>query len=466
MSIRAGAQVVGNSGASALGLAAICFAIGQAVQASNGNLEPGAILWVAFAMVVGLVLMARGGVRPLAGAWEQGLLLLAGVAVCWQFAQLFSTPPGIYLRLLNVQGLWTFYAGLAVAAVLVGAGLSAVPWLGRWQPWLLVLAFLVVGRWLLQSSPNPHIDVFVFQRDGAAALLAGQNPYALRYPDIYGNSPYYGPGLSINGQLQFGFPYFPLGLLLTLPAHVLTGDYRWTQLLAMAFTGLVIMQLRPSPTSRAMGALFLFSPRTFFVLEQGWTEPLVLGLLSLTALVAVKRPRALPYVVGLLIAIKQYTVFMVPLSLLLIPREQWSLRSVGTFALKAAVPALIVTVPFIIAGPRDFWFDVAQLQVLQPFRDESLSFLAWWKQQYGVQPSTAWPFGVTGLVTALALWRLPRTVDGFLAGVTVVYLAFFAFNKQAFCNYYYLVIGAAALAAALSAQRENATSSRAPSFSA
>lgn len=466
MALSSDVERPGEGTSSALGLAAICFAVGQAVQSSNGNLDPGAIRWIAFALVTGLALIGRGPVKSLHASAEPVLLVLGGAAVAWQFTQLFSTPPGIYLRLPNVQALWTFYAGLAVSAVLVGAGLSPVPWLGRWRPWLLVLAFLIVGRWMLQASPNPHIDVFVFQRDGAAALLQGHNPYALRYPDIYGNSPFYGPGLSINGQLQFGFPYLPLGLLLTLPAHVLTGDYRWTQLLAMAFAGLVIMLARPSPTSRVMGALFLFSPRTFFVLEQGWTEPLVMGLLALVALVAVKRPRWLPYAVGLLLAVKQYTVFMVPLALLLLPREQWTVRDIGRFALKAALPGLLVTVPFLLAGPQDFWFDVVQLQVLQPFRDEALSFLAWWKQQYGVQPSTVWPFVVSVAVTGLVMWRAPRTVGGFVAGVTVVYLAFFATNKQAFCNYYYLVMGAAALAAALSAQRENVTASRAPALSA
>lgn len=451
----------------ALGLAAICFAVGQAVQAANGNLEPGAIRWIVFSLLAGLGLLALGPRSPREQLkLEPVLLALAGAAVAWQFAQLLSTPPGIYLRLTGADQLFTFYAGLGVSAVLVGAGLSPSPWLGRWRPWLLVLAFLIVGRWLLRASPSPFIDVFVFQRDGAAALLKGANPYALRYPDIYGNSPFYGPGLSVDGQLKFGFPYFPFGLLLTLPAHALTGDYRWTQLMGMATAGLVIMELKPSPTARAMGALFLFSPRTFFVLEQGWTEPLGVGLLAAVAWVAVKRPRWLPSAVGCLIAFKQYTVFMIPLALLLLPREEWTPKGVGRYALKVAAPGLLVTLPFVLWSPRDFWFDVVQLQVLQPFRVEALSLLAWWNQQYHEQPSTLWPFAVTLGVLALAMWRLPRSLAGFVAGVVVVYLAFFATNKQAFCNYYYLVIGAAALAAALAAQRENPTESRAPSASA
>lgn len=433
----------------ALGLALVSFAVGQAVQVANGNLHELSIRWLALACVVGLGLLGWG---RRAAAGEELLVLLAGAGVAWELIQLFTHPPGIYLRLAGPTALVPFYGGLATAAVLVGAGLSERPWGGRLQPWLLVLAFLFLGRWLLAASPSPHIDVFVFQRDGAAALLSGQNPYALRYPDIYGNSPFYGPGLSVNGQLQFGFPYFPLSLLLTLPAHGLLGDYRWTQLLAMAVTAVVMMQLVPTRAGRAMAALFLFTPRSLFVLEQGWTEPLVLALLSLTAWVAVKRPSWLPWAFGLLVAVKQYTVFMLPLGLLLVPRAAWTLRGLGLFFGKAALAGAVVTVPFFLWGPGDFWFSVVKLQVLQPFRVEALSFLAWWKQASGTQPATWWPFVVTAGAVAASVWRLPRTAGGFLAGVTVSYLAFFATNKQAFCNYYYLVIGAAALAAALASR--------------
>ena len=43
----------------------------------------------------------------------------------------------------------------------------------------------------------------------------------------------------------------------------------------------------------------------------------------------------------------------------------------------------------------------------------------------------------------------PRTPAGFAGGVALVYFAFFAFNKQAFENYYFFVIGALCCAVAL-----------------
>jgi hypothetical protein len=38
--------------------------------------------------------------------------------------------------------------------------------------------------------------------------------------------------------------------------------------------------------------------------------------------------------------------------------------------------------------------------------------------------------------------KAPRTAAGFAAGGALILLAFFAFNKQAFCNYYFVVVGA------------------------
>lgn len=223
----------------------------------------------------------------------------------------------------------------------------------------------------------------------------------------------------------------------------------------MAFAAWVMMTVRPGPVPRAIAALFLFSPRVLFVLEQGWTEPLVVGSLAAVVLVAHKKPNWLPWAVGLLVAVKQYTVFMVPLALLLVPREHWKQpKALLDFAWKAALPALLVTLPFVLWSPKDFWFDVAQLQVLQPFRDESLSFLAWWKQQNGVQPSTAWAFVMAALAVGVSLWRGARDITGFVAAIAATYLFFFAFNKQAFCNYYYFVIGASALGAVLATRSE------------
>ena len=89
-----------------------------------------------------------------------------------------------------------------------------------------------------------------------------------------------------------------------------------------------------------------------------------------------------------------------------------------------------------VTGPID------QKSRRQPFRSDSLSFLAWWTTSGHPQPSVTIAFGVASVVSALAVWRLPRTAAGFSAALAATFFVFFAFNKQAFCNYYFFVIGA------------------------
>jgi hypothetical protein len=383
---------------------------------------------------------------------ERTLELLLGLGGAVQFGQLLTAPlPGMRVAL-----------GLAVAAVLVGSALFERPWLGRAQFPLLLLVFLCLGRWFIIAKPVPFIDVHLFQRDAIAALLQGNNPYALRYPSIYfpfwgDNSPFYGEGLSVNGQLQFGYPYMPLSLLLALPGQVLLGDYRYAHLAAMAAAAAFIAYARPGPVGVAAASLLLFTPRSFFVLQQGWTEPFVLLGLAAVVFFALRWPRPLPWILGLTLAVKQYTLFMALAALQVFPRPLQFDRALGRFLLKAAGVGAAVTVPFLLWGPGDFWHDVVVLQFLQPFRHDALSYLAW-SAQRGAPWPTALGFAAALGGVALGLWRQPRTPAGFAATCALAYLGFFAFNKQAFCNYYYFTLGALLLVVGASAPASTSTS--------
>ncbi len=430
----------------ALCLSITAFAIGQGVLVSNGNLHPDSIAW----LTVGLVAALLGTVVKFPDIFEFGvervLLVLLAFALGYQFLQLVKTLPGIYLRIGSLAEITPFYAGLAGSALLCGMGFARRPVLGKVLPLLVVASFVSLGAWMIKASPNPFIDVFVFQRDGAAELLAGKNPYALQYPDIYGNSPFYGEGVSVNGKLNFGFPYLPLSLLLSLPGHVWFGDYRYAQVAASGLAALLLMYTRPSPIARALAALYLFHPRAFFVIEQGWTDPFVVMGLSAVVFAATRFPRATPWVFGFFLAIKQYLIFALPAGFLLLPRPV-TRREALVFFGKASLVVAAITVPFFLWDPKAFWWDVVQLQTVQPFRTEALSYLAWWVSQGHERPSTALAFITATAAVAYGLWRMPRTPSGFASCVTLAYLCFFAFNKQAFCNYYAFVIGAAAIAA-------------------
>ena len=422
-----------------LGVAAL--SLGYAVQISNGNLHPRSILFltVAVGATFGALLVPSIGWLERSG--ERSVLVLLGIGFAFQLAQLLTTPPAMYIWPGSPNRNALFFAGLGVVGVVGGGLFTREPFLGKFQlPTLLALHFLL-GIWLIKASPQPQIDVFLFQRDSIAALLRGNNPYAITFPDIYGSSQFfYGPGLSVGGRLTFGFPYPPLSLFLAMPGQILAGDFRYSQLAAMTLSGGLMAYSRPGLVASAAAAVFLFTPRVFFVLEEAWTEPFVVLLLALVVFLACRAPKLVPYAFGLFFAVKQYLVIVAPLAVLLLPRPV-DRRELRGWLVKAIATTALVTLPLMLIDIPKFVWNVVKLQVYQPFRTDALSYPSWWVSQGG-QPITWLALVVVIPVLVLVLWKAEHRPAGFALGVALVTLVFFAFSKQAFCNYYYFVIGA------------------------
>jgi len=112
-------------------------------------------------------------------------------------------------------------------------------------------------------------------------------------------------------------------------------------------------------------------------------------------------------------------------------------------AAKAGAVVAAVTLPFVAWNPGEFFRDVVQWQLVQPFRRDSFSVLP---LIYGDYPGEKPPIWVPLVAIVPAIWiairRFSRSPSGFAAAVMLISLAFFAFNKQAFTNYYYFVIAA------------------------
>ena len=555
----------------------------MAIHVRDGEYAPLAIALVTlciFCLAVAFLATSSAWFRRWLGAHPNprlaSLALRAGLAI--QFALLFASWPGIDLPHRGHWQLLPFHIGLTVAVLLVFSEMfprifpgifarifprvsgkttappniarpntaspnTAAPVVDRycdawWFPVLLVIS-LLLGVWMIHSSPAPHIDVWVFQQNGAAELLHGRNPYAMTFPDIYhstlpGHSAAYGSGLVVNDRLRFGFIYPPLTLLLSTLSYALTGDVRYAQVCALVLAAAFIGYLRPGRLPKLAAALLLFSPRVFFILGRAWTEPFVVLLLAVTIFLAcrpyrsgpvrapsigggvgdgvtpniapgiaprvapgitpditpdiilssarVSRPPVAPELpglsrdlslglalglaLGLLFAAKQYTILAVPLSFLLLPpfplppQRRWRdwLRTLWPALLVAAA----VTLPFVVWNPQAFWKSVVTVQQLGPFRWDALTYLVWYGLRghpWVAQPSVAFlctAFAVL-LALGLALWRAPRTPLGFAAALALAALVFFAFNKQAFANYYFFVIGALCCAIASCGPRVDRT---------
>jgi hypothetical protein len=426
-----------------LGLAGLT--LGQALQNGNGGFTVPAILWLTISLIC-LAYALFTPRKPLPGFFIELAFPVLLLGLLWQIIQLAAEYPGVSLQASSLSTLWLFKLGAITAGILAFMSLAPKDRISVvWQNRLVFLTLLVIwfmGVWIIKSSPEPRIDVFVFQQMSGDALLHGHNPYALVAPNIYGHTQYYGKELvGTNGNLTIGNPYPPLSIYFATLGYLAGGDIRYSYLLAIVLSGALIAFLQPGRESKLAAYIFLFTPRVFYLVEQSWTEPVVVLFLTATVYCAIHYPRWLPFILGLLFASKQYLLFLIPLTLLLVPPKSAWRNWFRIYGGMAGI-AIAVTVPLALWNIPAFLWNVGEAQWYQIFRMDALSYLALYARVFNQTPSQLIGFGALA-IAFLPVWRfIPRTPMGFSAGVAWCLGIFFAFSKQAFCNYYFLVIGA------------------------
>lgn len=405
-------------------------------------LKVGALLLAAASASVALfrplVVVDRDRLRRAEHALLASLLFLGLISTAGLLAQSFADL---------ASPLWLMVASAYAVLGLLGALLLVrrTPKM-KWALPLLLLAHAVITVVFLRSTPA-HQDVQVFLSDSAVALLHGQNPYSITFPNIF-RSPetelFYGPGVVVDGRITYGFPYLPVSLLVALPGQLL-GDVRYGQLIAMTVTALVLYRLASDRIGRTAAVLGVAAPAAIPVLTGAWTEPTLVALLACLVLALERRQLVLgAALLGLFLVSKQYVVIAIPAVWLLRP---WLTRRTILTGLGVAAA---VTLPFFLVDPPAFWKAIVEFQLIQPFRADSVSLLVASVNAFGWPPP--WTYGVLpfvgGGLTALTLALLaPRSPAAFAGAIGLTLLVTILLSKQAFMNYYFLVSGAFLIAA-------------------
>lgn len=443
----------------ALPLTLAALVLGWGLQQSNGMLSAPAFLALNVALALSLLALANPRVDRLELCGDVPVRVLAAIGMALQIAMHLTALPGAETFRFGRVDLTPYHAGMVAVSALSALVLLAPL---RFVKTIVIPAFLVVyvllGSWVLFTSPRPHIDVAVWHPLAFERFLAGGNPYAMTMPNIYGQVGQvrlYAPGFADATRVAVGFPYPPLSFGMSLLGYLTVGDYRYANLAALALAGALMAYARPHRLGPVLALIFLFTPRGFFVLEQGWIEPNAILLLALTVFVACRAPRLTWMGLGLLLAVKQYLVLLVPISIFLLPRDRTaSWRDAGKLVAAAFALAAALTVPFFLWDPQSFLRSTVVVHALAPFRSDALSYVAW-SARNGQPVLPLWLcFLTVPVVWALAFWRAPRTPAGFATTAAVLIGMFFAFAKQAFANYSFFVIAASCLAAAAVAPPE------------
>jgi hypothetical protein len=441
---------------SRLSLQQLILALSTTLLGLTLHLSGGMYAGFAVAMllvVLGMLLAALLGKDLSRPANLPAIPFLGGLIALELFAMLFTpqgeslldAPPplrAVYIAAVALAGCGVLWLSLGKAPR-AGAGFV-----------LILGAFAALGIATIRQTPAPPIDVFTLQTNAAQALAHGQNPYAITMPDVYGPSfPYYPAGAVRDGRVQYGYLYPPLPLLVTTPATLVLGDVRYTYLLCLLGTAMLVGCLRRDRVGLLLAALLLLAPSSLLLLKMSWTEPLAALLLAATVLCAVRRSRWLPLMLGCLLASKQFlpaTIALVPLLGHERPRR---------VIVQSLLVAAAVSLPLALWDLQAFFHSALGYHLRAPFRPDSLSVLAWLAFQFpGAVPPGWLAFAAILLAGSICLRKATRSPAGFSLSFAICYLLFFAFSKQAFGNYYALVLTAAAVAASASRAEQSSAS--------
>ena len=343
-------------------------------------------------------------------------------------------------RLMHVRG-FGVVAIDALAALTVAAALASLfvvrrpDGRGSTAWWAVAGLAAATGIVTIVVVPDPHIDVWYLLQQSSDGLRHGQDMYRQHWQHSHG--------------LQAIYPYLPWTTVLLAPFRWLTTDVRAGLLLASLVTSWQLRRLAPLAPP-ALALLVLTPPHWAFLVDQSWTEPLLLALLT-GAVLAVSRGRPGVAVIALAAAVacKQHVVLLLPVF------AAWPAFGLRRTAQSGAL-AFLAVLPWLVWDPHQFWHDAVKANL-----DLGVIPRALCVPSLLLRHDIAVGFWFTLLALAVAyavvLVRVPRTASGVALGSALVLLALDLANKQSFFNHYTMPMGLLVVAlAAGSAERRAA----------
>src|SRR3954469_22579559 len=396
--------------------------IGLGISAHDGEWSSWglAALLTAFAMLLAVAASART-----VGVPNRRMLSLP-VAVC-----LLAAVAHPAYRLMHVRG-----AGIVavdvLAAMTVALALATLALRDQSRGWWLGAgAAAVTGIVTIVVVPNPHIDVWYLLQQSSDGLRRGEDMYRQHWQHSHG--------------LQEIYPYLPWTTVLVAPFRWLASDVRAGLLLASLVTSWQVRRLAPAAPA-ALALLLLVHPHWTFLIDQSWTEPLVLVLLT-ASLVAISRgrPGLAVFALAAALACKQHVVLLLPLFAVW-PSFGWR-RSAQSAAL-----AFVAVLPWLVWSPHQFWHDAVKANLDLGVIPRALcipSLLL----RHDIEVGFWFTLLVLGAAYAVVLLRVQRSTSGLALGSALVLLALDLANKQSFFNHYTLPLGLLVVALAASCDR-------------
>ncbi len=294
--------------------------------------------------------------------------------------------------------------------------------------WPIVGLATGAGIAMVLAAPQPRIDVFHLLQVSGRGLVEGSDMYRQQWARSRADYP-------VRGLFDV-YPYLPGTTLALVPFRLGLGDVRYGLLLALVLAAMTVRRAARGALTEGVGIpaalplVILVFPGSMYALQQSWTEPLLIACLAgMVWAVASGRTRWAIVLFAAALASKQHMALLVPIAAAwpaFGPRRAFA--SVGI--------AVAVVLPWVLAGPSDFWHDAVMTNLRYPVRGDSLSVP-------GVLAHAGVTTGFAPMAVALGFaywlaWRVRVDAAGFCAGAAAVLLTLDVMNKQSYFNHYTL----------------------------
>lgn len=367
-----------------------------------------------------LAIVCLGWRRLAGGAAGRTTLLLAGLATA---IAVWRWRPAANVTTTGWFGPSVWLSCIAVVAVACALVLRRVAGHAAAVAMLFALLMGAIGNVLaVPGGVRPEIDVWVLLQDAAHGALGGSNPYAMAFPGV--------PA----GQTSTCFTYLPGSFLLVIPGRVL-GDVRVALAAAFVLPWLVmaarsLRRLWQRPVGESVMAIApvvvaLVLPATLRVMQQSWTDSLLVGLITVAVMCWRSTWVVLP--LGLALATKQHALLLLPVLPLWLGRRK-SLGAVGV--------AAVVVVPYFLADPDRFLTCTVSFFLDLPMTGTSISL---WTVLPDALRNPALVVVFLLVAYGIAWLALPRGRSTFPLAAALVLCAFDLTNKQSYVNQWWLV---------------------------
>lgn len=294
--------------------------------------------------------------------------------------------------------------------------------------YLLIFVIQILIRvFMIISSPSPRIDVYDYLKNGALALIHGQNPYSIHYHQFY-------PNVAHN---IYGYGYLPSTLFVNIPFIFLFSDQRVGILFFEAATAYLLVKFVGGRTGIYLSLIYLSSPMAGYVLEESYIESIILfGLFAASVSYIRKQFIVSSIIFGLTLAMKQYVVLIIPF----LWKLNDSLMKKLKFVFCIGLTSFIIMVPFILWNPNDFMNITLFAYNENLPRYEGLTIFSLLHQLVGIKYNF-WIGWSIIIIFYVIIWR--HTIKNNLSNIFLSYFlalfVFFLFYKWAFVDHLYFV---------------------------